>query len=565
MRSMRQRVRSSIVAATLGLALGLVACGELRGLEDQANFGPSDAGASAACRAANDCPGGWSCNALGYCQRATEAPTAGDTSPGASPTPPPEVELTSEPPAVGRRFVYVALPDEARVARIEASTLTVQLRALPGLPTALRTVPGQDIAVVLSGGAARATVLRAREDGTDNQVELPVVPSANALFIGPGGESAIALFDPARQAAASLSTHASLHEITLLRLAGGKERAITLAVGFRPREVRFAPDGTRAVVIAERSVTVLRLAELSAATFVPGVPLSADPLSEPAPSEVQITPDGGRAIVRLPGRPLLRVIELADGSIQDLALAAEPTDIDLSADGRQAVLVLRETKAVLVVDLSGDLSAPSARRSISTAPYLVGQTVLDAASGGALAFSNAVTQEVLVRVDLSAGTVRPLRLEKGVSAVVAAPDGRSALVVHSRVAQPGPEVSDPLARLIDQQDGYSVIDLRSEFVALHTTPAAPGSVVFAPDGASAYLLLSDPARGTRRAELIDLRSLLVRSTDLASTPVALGVLPDGTQLYVAQRHPLGRMTFIDTREQRQRTLTGFALNSQIIE
>jgi hypothetical protein len=43
------------------------------------------------------------------------------------------------------------------------------------------------------------------------------------------------------------------------------------------------------------------------------------------------------------------------------------------------------------------------------------------------------------------------------------------------------------------------------------------------------------------------------------------VVPATAQIYVAQDHPLGRMTFVDTQSFRTRTLTGYGLNSQIIE
>lgn len=335
-------------AVALGLvtAVGLAGCGKAGDEAWEASgWGVADAGV-VACRAANDCARGWTCNALGRCERLDDSAGAGATADAGIEIPSaPEVELVTEPPAVGSRYVYVAWPDDALAARIEASTLAVQLRTLPGPPTALRTVPGQDVAVVLSGTAAAATILRAQPDGSDEQVELPTVRAANALFIAPDGRSAVALFDPQRQTAAPVALDAALNELTLLKLERGQERALRLVVGFRPREVRFTPDGARAFVIAERSVATLRVAELTAPTFVPGIALSADPVGEPAPNEVQITPDGARAIVRLPGRALLRVVELASGALHDLPLAAEPTDVDLTSDGRYAVLVLRETKA----------------------------------------------------------------------------------------------------------------------------------------------------------------------------------------------------------------------------
>ena len=58
---------------------------------------------------------------------------------------------------------------------------------------------------------------------------------------------------------------------------------------------------------------------------------------------------------------------------------------------------------------------------------------------------------------------------------------------------------------------------------------------------------------------------VVRTIELGSPPAALGVLPDSNKIFVSQRHPLGRVTFIDITTNEVRTLTGFDLNSQIID
>ena len=47
--------------------------------------------------------------------------------------------------------------------------------------------------------------------------------------------------------------------------------------------------------------------------------------------------------------------------------------------------------------------------------------------------------------------------------------------------------------------------------------------------------------------------------------MAVGVTAGNTSVYVAQSHPLGRVSFIDPGQRKTRTLTGFALNSQVIE
>jgi hypothetical protein len=55
------------------------------------------------------------------------------------------------------------------------------------------------------------------------------------------------------------------------------------------------------------------------------------------------------------------------------------------------------------------------------------------------------------------------------------------------------------------------------------------------------------------------------STQLGSPPSAVGILPGAGQAFVAQRHPLGRVSFLDVVTDAVRTVTGFDLNSQIVD
>jgi hypothetical protein len=57
----------------------------------------------------------------------------------------------------------------------------------------------------------------------------------------------------------------------------------------------------------------------------------------------------------------------------------------------------------------------------------------------------------------------------------------------------------------------------------------------------------------------------VRTLPLGSPPAAVGVVPGAHQAFVAQRHPLGRMSFVALATGGVRTVTGFDLNSQIVD
>ena len=100
---------------------------------------------------------------------------------------------------------------------------------------------------------------------------------------------------------------------------------------------------------------------------------------------------------------------------------------------------------------------------------------------------------------------------------------------------------------------------------LQLSDADPGPSAFAPDSSSAYLLLNDVSQGVRQVDAVDLESFLVQGVTVGSPPVALGVVPATSRVFVAQSHPLGRVTFIEMASLALKTVTGFELNSYVIE
>jgi hypothetical protein len=57
---------------------------------------------------------------------------------------------------------------------------------------------------------------------------------------------------------------------------------------------------------------------------------------------------------------------------------------------------------------------------------------------------------------------------------------------------------------------------------------------------------------------------VVITKQLGSPPSAVGILPGAGEAFVAQRHPLGRVTFLKLATDAIRTITGFDLNSDIV-
>jgi hypothetical protein len=60
------------------------------------------------------------------------------------------------------------------------------------------------------------------------------------------------------------------------------------------------------------------------------------------------------------------------------------------------------------------------------------------------------------------------------------------------------------------------------------------------------------------------RTGVVITKSLGSPPEAVGILPGANEAFTAQRHPLGRVTFVDLGSDNIRTVTGFDLNGNIV-
>jgi DNA-binding beta-propeller fold protein YncE len=478
---------------------------------------------------------------------------------------PAEVEQKPEPPASGKFYVYVAVPSQDMVAKIHSATQRVRSIKIPGKdPGALRTIPGQDVAVVLARQSAKAVVIRSRSDGGDDLVALTTATDLNSLTIAPDGKHAVAFYDVARSEGKTPANQ-SFQEVTVLDLTAGQEKSVNLSVGFRPSDVVFSADSKWAYVITEQGVSTVELAKAVKPAIAPTIPLVKDPTTEGKLEEVIVTPDGKHALARRKGLGGIRVVELDTKTITDLDLGGDATDLDLTKDGTLAIVTLRDVGEVALVDIPADLADPTQIEKLSTGGYQAGQSELSLDGKRAFLFTNATNQEVLLIADLTTRKLSVNPLKKAIRSVVGSPDGEVALVLHNKL--PGtPSEEDDFETFIDKSHGYSLLKVGTGYDKLVLTPTDPGQVAFAPDSASAYLLLNDLQQGIRAVEAIDLQAFQVDDVTLGSPPAALGVISATKTVYVAQSHPLGRVTFIAMdKDHGTKTVTGFELNSHIIE
>ena len=509
------------------------------------------------CLASNECPTGYVCNDFGQC----ELPSGGAGSGSGSAMPPPETEITLGTPISAQRYVYVAMTAEDELARIDGLTLAVIATPVGKAPREVATIPGSDGAVVLDSENGTATIVRPGA-AADTVRVLPALQHLNRLDIDPTGHFAVAWFDLQKAIAESgITGIGSFQDVTVISLAPGAEKAVDLTVGFRPRNVQFDAAGTHGFVVTQDGVSAIDLAYATghAPAIVPPIPV-ADPSVSPDDLEVLIVSTGQYAAVRQAGLSAIRIVDLATGAAREVAIGSPATDIDLAPDGSRVYAVARDASQLAIIDV-----AAATAQTIAIGAN-VGSITVSRDGTRALLYTNAVLDEhiTLVKLDDLSHTTWPLK--KSVRAVGISPTSDTAVILDAKA--PGdPETADTVDEYIDESYGYTLLDLASGFGKLQLTPVDPGPFTYAPDGSKAYVGLDggDDPTSARALQIVATKTGVVQTVALGSPPSAVGILPVAAQAFAAQRHPLGRVSFVAIDNDQMRTVTGFDLNSHVVQ
>lgn len=503
---------------------------------------------------------------------------------------PPEVETAVDLslPQASENYVYAVNPNAGTVAVIDARTQAIKTIKTGSRPSYLRTLAGTDNAIVLNTGSNKASVIRSSGDEAKKN-DLPVSPGANAIAVAPDGKHAVVYYNATYQSAGQAV--GSYQDVAVLALSadGTEDRAISMTVGFRPRDVFFSSDGKQAFVITEDGVSVLDFAKLEKegsgiARLVTFGGVDQKNL------DVAVTPDGRFALARAENQSVLYLVELESAHVRSLDLsvlyseatppvpseedagvvvppAVEITDLDLVPSGDAALAVLRAQKAVLDIPLPGGFDDRSKVRIIRVPNEIIGSVTVAPDGHSALAYTTAVELERMVILDLQFDTPpRVVALRKPVLAVSITPDSETALITHKKA--PGAANAPGLTpdEIIDRSYGYSLLRIATGDVKLQATLTKLGPVAMVPDQPLLFILFRDDMAKVKEVHRVALRSFLVEPIiQLENPPISIGTAQASRTVFVNLEHPDGRMTFIDWDQplDKLKTVTGFELNSRI--
>ena len=476
---------------------------------------------------------------------------------------PPEREARGafRAPVTTGRLVWTANPASGRVALIDSENLKVTVLDAGLGPThlaALNDPSGEaDVAIVLNVLGRDATLFRVAEDGGVSSETFPTHEQANRLTVSPGGSFAIAWTD-FREFDAPDPTD-GFQDVTVIEIGAGSARVSRVSVGYRPSEIAFDAEETRAFAVTEPGVSVIALGE-GEATVTDLIELTDGASSGAAARDVAISANGEYAFVRVDGMSEISVVSLRDGERTPVVLSGPVTDLDLSEDGRRAVAVVRSNREIAVIPVPEILDAPTDFDSLEIPGEAFGLVSLSPDASRILLFMNAVASDRVTIVDGSAGETyldyRTVTVHSPVENVSVAPDGRNALVEQVPVetsTKPG---------------AFSIVPLDVERAPKIVATDAPlHSVAFMPgaDSDRAVVTVRSDSPPFAAMHLVRLPTLQVDPLSLASPPIASGIVAESRKAYVAQEHPEGRITFVDLDSGEARTLTGFELAVKVVE
>ena len=448
-------------------------------------------------------------------------------------------------------FVFVANPGRDTVSKINAYTREIETI----------DVGDEPIQVLVSSDYQRAVTFNAGEDSvsiidvtTNEVIDVDVREDFNFIQMSPNGRWVVAYFNAAiEDADFDIEGVRSFTEVSFVDTV--LKEVESYSVGFNPKQVQFTSDSGRAVVISDSLITV---ADLSTQPIdLELVDLETDPVDPPVAAEVEITPAGGWAFVRYHGFDTIQAVHLQTGELGELDAGLNPTDLDLSPDGTEAIVVARDSSELRVFDADDPLGTEPVLLATPEAST-IGSLVLAPDGDVGLLFTTVALEDRITFWDRTTDEMTTRSLEKPVEAVAISPDGRSALIIHTL------EDAEGENDLFTDSYALTVVDLDTWLTNPVGLESRPLRWTTSNDGRYSLFIMEN----NRNVGVIDYATRLVDDVVVPSQPVHIGIMPLETDPedalgWVSQEHELGRISFVQPYDLSVETVTGFELNSNI--
>jgi DNA-binding beta-propeller fold protein YncE len=469
----------------------------------------------------------------------------------------PEVEddFLALRPAQTDVFVFVANPSRNTVTRVNVQTQEVRTAEVGQNPSVVEVTADYATAVIFNKGDDTVSILDAY---SLESTAVEVRDNMNRMVISADGawagvwhdEDAVDPDDPPP------SGLQSFNEISLVDLYDGTH--YPMVVGFDPKEIQFTGDGTRAVVVSDASLAVIDLTV--APLDISLIEVAEDLIDPPPAEEVALDPEGNYAFVRQFGSSALTIVDLWTEVVDRVPLGDNLTDLDLTPDGTEAVVVARGSEQIFRFDTQDPFAIPQTLSLPEGEAF--GSVSFDPTGEVGVIYTTASLSDRYATWDLATDEITLRGLVKPISSVAITPTGETLMVFHSQDDASDADVDSPFfgewaLSLID------LIDFRENPLLL---PDEPSGYANANNGRYGYFIMDK----VQEIEVLDFQTLLPQTIELRSDPVYVGVLPDldlddqdEPPAWVSQEHELGRMTFYDPDDDATETITGFELNSEI--
>ncbi len=469
-----------------------------------------------------------------------------DGSDGSDYEPEEEDDFLTLPPATTDAYVFVANPNRDTVTRIAVPSLGVITAEVGVNPQAVATTEDYRTAVTFNQGSDDVSIIDAATLGVTT---VAVRANYNSMVMSPDGAWVAVYHDEDRGDEGGSSGAQSFNEVSFVRLADASHHP--MVVGFNPREIQFTQDGNLAVVVSD---AYLALVDLTAENPVPArIQIAEDLLDPPVAEEVLLSPTGDYALVRQFGATELVVVDLITHDVQRVDVGANPTDLDATPDGSQAVAVSRDDNQLWVYDLADPFGTPQIIDLPSGEVF--GSLVMSPDGSKALLYSTASGRSRYGSWQRSDDSIAVHSLVKPVSGLRVSPTGGTALVFHNKGENGDVDTDSPFYN----EWALTLVALSDFFSNPLRLPNAPTAFSSTEDGETGFFIMETEPY----LEVIDFDTLLYDEVQLKSSPVHLGVLPETTTAFVSQEHELGRISFYDAATQQLQTITGFELNAGI--